>query len=124
MLSIGSTATVRADNITFHIANQSGYGVEVEFYSENFNRPWPGGGKAWIQNDNGTHSYNLSCGPERRSVMVRGLPHTTPPIGELATTGKKFALIAAGSAEVIHDCSVYFSPRLRRLRGTASIETE
>jgi hypothetical protein len=63
IVSIVSMATARADNITFHVANQSGLGVQVEFYSQNFNRSWPGGGQAYIQNDSGTHDYKLNCGP-------------------------------------------------------------
>ena len=31
-----------ADNVKFHIRNASPYTVNVEFYSKNYNRVWPG----------------------------------------------------------------------------------
>jgi hypothetical protein len=78
VLSIGPVASADPDNIKFHVVNQSGLGTEVEFYSQNFNRSWPGGGKAWMQNDSGTHDYNLGFSPgEKICYGAWTIPHHT-----------------------------------------------
>lgn len=50
-----------AGNIVFNIKSSYQYKVQVEFYSQRYNRAWPGSGKAYNINDWDTHSYSLNC---------------------------------------------------------------
>jgi hypothetical protein len=55
------TFSSKAEDITFSISNGSPYAIQVEFYSQNYSRGWPGGGNAWPQQNNATKDYSLSC---------------------------------------------------------------
>jgi len=50
-----------AENLTFMARSFHKNQVDIAFYSENLNRAWPGGDKAWIIADYDVHSYTLSC---------------------------------------------------------------
>jgi hypothetical protein len=49
--------------IHFHIKNSTGINMQVDFHSQTFDRVWPGNNRAWDQNDDAVHDYNLSCSP-------------------------------------------------------------
>ena len=50
-----------ADSITFNVQNNHPNRVQLEFYSQDRNHAWPGGGQADVLDDGAPHSYPLSC---------------------------------------------------------------
>jgi len=56
-----TTAKAWSDNIIFNFVSDYPYTVQVKFYSQTYNRVWPGSYTAWDINDWDTHTYNLEC---------------------------------------------------------------
>lgn len=54
-------APARAAEMTWDVRSDYSYKVQIEFYSMNRNRAWPGNGKAYSLNDSKVHSFSLSC---------------------------------------------------------------
>lgn len=63
VLVFGSAWAVPADaeSLTFRIRSNHPNIVQVEFYSQNYNRAWPGGSQAYEISDYDVHSYRLNC---------------------------------------------------------------
>lgn len=57
----GVVGTAKADTLRWSIKSDYQYTVSLEFYSQKYNRAWPGNGKVWIIDDYQTHDYNLEC---------------------------------------------------------------
>ncbi len=56
------TATAaKADNIVWSIQSEHPNIVSLEFYSQDYNRAWPGGGEVYILDDWDAKSFNLQC---------------------------------------------------------------
>lgn len=53
--------SAQAERLTFNIKSNHEKVVSVEFYSQDRNYVWPGGGKVYVIDDYKTHSYPLSC---------------------------------------------------------------
>lgn len=60
-MALGAPAP--ADEMTWHVRSYYPYVVSLEFYSEDRNHVWPGGGKVYVLDDSEVHSYTLSCNP-------------------------------------------------------------
>ena len=64
LCAVFATATPRpaeAADMTWDVRSNYDYKVQIEFYSMDRNRAWPGGGKAYSLNDSKVHSFALSC---------------------------------------------------------------
>lgn len=57
------SAPVQADQLEFIVESQHPNVVQIEFYSQDYNRSWPGGGSAYNLDDYETKTINLSCRP-------------------------------------------------------------
>ena len=51
----------RADNIVWSVQSDHPNVVSLEFYSQDYNRAWPGGGEVYILDDWDPKSFNLQC---------------------------------------------------------------
>ena len=49
------------ESVDWSITSQSRYSVMLEFYSQDRNAAWPGGGQAYIIRDYDEHRYSLRC---------------------------------------------------------------
>ena len=56
-----SLVAARADTVLFTITSSHPNVVDVEFYSQNYNRAWPGNGQVWTIEDYDAHAFNLEC---------------------------------------------------------------
>jgi hypothetical protein len=54
-------ATSGAEQMTWEVKSLYRYKVQIEFYSQDRNRAWPGGDRAYNLNDYDTHSFTLNC---------------------------------------------------------------
>jgi len=61
LFCVALSAPATAENMNWQIRSDYPYIVSLEFYSQDRNHSWPGGGKAYILDDSAVHSYNLSC---------------------------------------------------------------
>jgi hypothetical protein len=50
-----------ADSLFWEVRSEHPNVVSLEFYSQDRNYSWPGGGEVYILDDYDTHSYNLEC---------------------------------------------------------------
>ncbi len=50
-----------ADTLHWEVKSEHPNVVSLEFYSQDYNRAWPGGGEVYVLKDYDTHSYNLEC---------------------------------------------------------------
>jgi hypothetical protein len=57
----GVSVAAKADTLRWFITSDYPYVVSLEFYSQKYNRAWPGNGKVWLIDDYQTHEYNLEC---------------------------------------------------------------
>lgn len=60
-LSMAQPAPASADNLTFNFVSNYRYNVQLEFYSQNYNRAWPGNGRAYTLYDYQIHTFSLNC---------------------------------------------------------------
>lgn len=51
----------QADNLVWSIKSDHPNVVSLEFYSQDYNRAWPGGGEVYILDDWDPKSFNLQC---------------------------------------------------------------
>lgn len=52
-----------ADNMQFHVKNNSGHLLQLRFFSESRAVWWPGEHSGWDQNNGTLVDYNLACNP-------------------------------------------------------------
>jgi len=52
-----------ADQLRWTITSYHPNVVSLEFYSQSYNRAWPGDGQVYLLDDSAAHSYNLECSP-------------------------------------------------------------
>lgn len=57
----GWSTAARADSLRWFIKSDYQYTVSLEFYSQRYNRAWPGNGQVYVINDYNNHEYNLEC---------------------------------------------------------------
>ncbi len=57
----GLSMYASADTLEFNVDSQYPYTIQLEFYSQNYNRSWPGGGRAYEISDYDNHTYVLNC---------------------------------------------------------------
>ena len=50
-----------ADTITWRIRSKYPYKLHMEFYSQNRDVSWPGGGRVYVLKDSRFHTYRLNC---------------------------------------------------------------
>jgi len=50
-----------ADTLHWQIRSDYPYIVSLEFYSQNYDRAWPGNGNVYVLDDSAVHSYALAC---------------------------------------------------------------
>ncbi len=50
-----------AEQMTWKIGSSYSYRIQLEFYSQDRNAVWPGGGKAYPLNDSKVHTFTLNC---------------------------------------------------------------
>lgn len=61
-VTTGLTAVpVSADVLTWRIRSTYGRTIYLEFYSQNYDRAWPGGGKAYVLRNRRYHTFRLNC---------------------------------------------------------------
>ncbi len=68
-------STAFADTLLMSVESRHPNVVSLEFYSQDYNRAWPGNGKVYILDDSQTHSYNLECSTGEKicyGAWVRG----------------------------------------------------
>ena len=56
----------QAETETWQIQSHYRYQVELQFYSQDRNAVWPGGGRAFLLDDSKMHSFSLECNPGER----------------------------------------------------------
>ncbi len=54
-------AHAASDTLVWKVRSQYPYQVYLEFYSQDNNHSWPGGGNAYILEDSRFHTYRLNC---------------------------------------------------------------
>jgi len=54
-------AQASADTLTWKIRSTYPYRIYLEFYSQDYNRAWPGGGEVYVLKDSRYHTYRLNC---------------------------------------------------------------
>mgnify|MGYP000216618124 CR=1 FL=1 len=52
---------VFADSLKWTVRSEHPNIVSLEFYSQDYNRAWPGDGEVYLLKDYDSHSYNLEC---------------------------------------------------------------
>lgn len=57
------TVPVHSADFTFRVKSLHKYTAQIEFYSQNRKRAWPGGTKAYLLKDSAVHEYKLNCNP-------------------------------------------------------------
>ena len=57
----------RADQVTWQIRSYYPYRLHLEFYSQDYNHAWPGGGEVYVLKDSRFHTYRLNC---RRGELI------------------------------------------------------
>lgn len=61
VLTVGTVAPVAADSLKWTIRSDYPHIVSLEFYSQDYNRAWPGDGEVYILDDYNQKVYNLNC---------------------------------------------------------------
>mgnify|MGYP001627869254 FL=1 len=61
VLAIAAALPAAADTLYWEVKSEHPNVVSLEFYSEDYDRAWPGGGEVYVLDDYNTHSYNLEC---------------------------------------------------------------
>lgn len=51
----------RAGTDTWIVRNDYAYEIELAFYSQDYDRAWPGGNEVYVLSDNAFHQFTLSC---------------------------------------------------------------
>ena len=69
MMSLGAAW---ADTLQWTFRSEHPNTVSLEFYSQDYNRAWPGGGEVYIIDDWDSHYYNWNAAPASRSVTAPG----------------------------------------------------
>lgn len=73
--ALAFAAPATADSLYWEVRSEHPNIVSLEFYSEDYDRAWPGGGEVYVLDDYDTHSYNLECSTGEKICMgawVRG----------------------------------------------------
>ena len=60
-LYVCATLPANAEEVTFYITNAHPNAVELEFYSEDRTRVWPGNNEVYVLRDSARHQYTLRC---------------------------------------------------------------
>jgi hypothetical protein len=60
-LFVFSVSTAQSDTLSMSIESHHPNVVSLEFYSQDYNRAWPGDGQVYVLDDSNTHNYNLEC---------------------------------------------------------------
>lgn len=58
---VSSVFAAQADSLQMSIESHHPNVVSLEFYSQDYNRAWPGDGQVYLLDDSQTHEYNLNC---------------------------------------------------------------
>ena len=58
---IAAVAPAQAGQLVWKITSDHPNIVSLEFYSQDYNRSWPGGGEVYVIDDWNQHTYNLNC---------------------------------------------------------------
>jgi hypothetical protein len=61
LASVMAVQTASADSLKWTIRSDYPHIVSLEFYSQDYNRAWPGDGQVYIVDDYDTREYSLSC---------------------------------------------------------------
>ncbi len=61
LASLILTESSSAAEMTWIVQSEYPYKVQIEFYSQNYSRSWPGNGRAWGLDDDAEHRFTLSC---------------------------------------------------------------
>ena len=61
LLLVLLTAGARAETDTWIIRNDYYYAIELEFYSQDYDRAWPGGSEVYVLRDGKFHQFTLEC---------------------------------------------------------------
>lgn len=65
-IAAGTPFSAVADSMTWRIRSYSEYSVQLEFYSQQYNRVWPGRGKVYVIRDFEVHNYKLACATDEQ----------------------------------------------------------
>lgn len=60
-LMAGETARADDSDLTFYVQSYHPNVVDVEFYSQRYDRAWPGGGQVYSLKDSEVHEFTLAC---------------------------------------------------------------
>lgn len=58
---LGISGAARADSLRWTLNSDHPNVVDLEFYSQDYNRAWPGNGKVYYIDDYNKHTYTLNC---------------------------------------------------------------
>ena len=84
------TAPVKADTLEWTVRSDYPHVVSLEFYSQTYNRAWPGDGRVHVIDDYNVHSYVLACETGEKicyGAWVRGIPDKYWGVGYNDTQG-------------------------------------
>jgi|ERR1700678_1503564 hypothetical protein len=85
---IAFMAQAHAEDIKFHILNESPYDIQVRFFSKARTVFWPGQHSGYDQKDHVVHDYSLACNPgEQICYGAWTMPHLADKWG-VGDTGK------------------------------------
>lgn len=56
-------APASAETLTWRFRSDFAYKLYLEFYSQDYDRAWPGDGQVYVIADYEFHTYNLACSP-------------------------------------------------------------
>lgn len=59
--TLGSTLQASAEVLTWEIRSTYPYRLYLEFYSQDYDHSWPGGGEVYVLEDSRFHTYRLEC---------------------------------------------------------------
>lgn len=74
-LFLGSVLPAAADSLRWTIRSDYPHIVSLEFYSQDYNRAWPGDGEVYILDDYDNKVFNLNCSTGEKicyGAWVRG----------------------------------------------------
>ena len=61
LTAAGTAIPASADTLTWQIRSTYPYRLYLEFYSQNYDHSWPGGGEVYVLDDSRFHTYRLNC---------------------------------------------------------------
>jgi hypothetical protein len=62
-IAILAAGPASAEVLTWHVTSQDQYIVHVQFFSQTYDRVWPGADRVWVIDDYAEHTYRLECTP-------------------------------------------------------------